>query len=151
MTWGIAAEGAPPEVAAAFDGYPPELRTRLLELRRLVLQTAAATPGVGRIEEALKWGEPAYLTPETKSGSTVRIGPRRDDPRAYAVFFNCQTTLVETFRTWFPTGLRFDGNRAIVFDLDDPLPEEAVSECVAAALTYHTRRRKEARNGAGSR
>ncbi len=131
----------PPEVEAVFDGYPPDLRRRLLELRRVVLGTAAATPGVGRIEEALKWGEPSFLTPETKSGSTVRIGPRRKDPRQYAVYFNCQTTLVESFRTWFPTGLNFDGNRAIVFDLDEPLPEEAVAECVAAALTYHTRSR----------
>ncbi len=142
-TKGMTGDSAPPpEVAAVFDDHAPEVRDRLLELRALVLATAARTEGVGRIEETLKWGEPAYLTPESRSGSTVRIGPLRGRPDAYALFFNCQTTLVETFRQWFPRELSFDGNRAIVFRLVDPLPRDAVSECVAAALTYHLRKRR---------
>jgi len=34
-------------VARTFAAYPPELRRRLLALRKLILDTAAATPGVG--------------------------------------------------------------------------------------------------------
>lgn len=60
-------------VDAVFKAYPQPAKTRLLALRRLILATAKATRGVGRIEEALKWGQPSYLTTETKSGSTVRI------------------------------------------------------------------------------
>jgi len=131
-----------PEVSAVFDAWPPHLRARLLELRELILATAATTEGVGKLDETLKWGEPAYLTSESKSGSTIRIAPMKAEAGTYALFFNCQTNLVETFRHWFPQGLRFDGNRAIVLDVDRPLPAEAVTECVAAALTYHRRKRR---------
>ena len=62
-----------PEVAAVFKGYPKDMREKLLFLRRLIFGTASATEGVGELEETLKWGEPSYLTPDTKSGSTVRI------------------------------------------------------------------------------
>ena len=62
-----------PRVAQVFDSYPPALRTRLLALRALIFEVAASTPGVGELEETLKWGEPAYLTTQSKSGSTVRI------------------------------------------------------------------------------
>jgi hypothetical protein len=32
---------------------------------------------------------------------------------------------------------RFEGNRALVFDVGAPLPKDAVAFCVSAALTYH--------------
>lgn len=133
----------PLDVATVFDGYAPGMRARLLELRRLILATASATQGIGPVEETLKWGEPAYLTPESKSGSTIRIAPLRGATEEYGLFFICQTSLVETFRQWFPTGLRFEANRAIVFHVDDPLPMEAVGECIRAALTYHRDNRRE--------
>ena len=53
-------------VARAFEGYPPNIRRRLLARRALILKTAASTDGVGELEETLKWGEPAYLTAESK-------------------------------------------------------------------------------------
>jgi hypothetical protein len=62
-----------PTVTTVFDAYPKPLKSRLLALRRLILDTARTTEGVGKIEEALKWGQVSYLTRETKSGSTVRI------------------------------------------------------------------------------
>lgn len=130
------------KVKAVFDGFAPDVRARLLELRDLILSTARATEGVGEIEETLKWGEPAYLTPESKSGSTIRIAPLKGETGAYGAFFNCQTNLVERFRHWFPKDLRFEGNRCIVFDVGDPLPTHAVSECLAAALTYHQAKKR---------
>ena len=60
-------------VASLFKAYPPAVRTRLMALRDLVLDTAARTTGVGRLTETLKWGQPSYLTEETRSGTTVRI------------------------------------------------------------------------------
>lgn len=132
----------PGEVEAAFESVPPDVRARLLELREVILATARETEGVGELEESLRWGEPAFLTSETGAGSTVRIAPLRGSSREYGLFFNCQTTLVERFRQWFPRGLRFEGNRAIVFDIADPLPRDAVVECVSAALTYHLDKRR---------
>jgi hypothetical protein len=61
-----------PAVDAVFSSYPKPIKTRLLALRRLILDTARNTKGVGALEETLKWGQPSYLTPETKSGSTIR-------------------------------------------------------------------------------
>jgi len=47
-------------VAAIFDAYPPRIRSKLTALRRLILDTAQVTNGVGAIEEALRWGQPSY-------------------------------------------------------------------------------------------
>src|SRR4051812_28493422 len=82
------------EVQARFQAYPADVRRRMLALRELVLNTAARTPGAGDIEETLKWGEPAFVT-VNKAGSTVRIDWKPKAPDQYAVYFNCQTNLVE--------------------------------------------------------
>jgi hypothetical protein len=124
------------------NGYPPKIRRKLFVVRELIFKTAAGIPGVGRLEESLKWGEPAYLTTDSGSGSTVRLGWVRSKPTLFAVYFNCNTTLVDTFRTLYPTGLRFEGNRAIVFAEDDELPFADLSACIAASLTYHRDKRR---------
>jgi hypothetical protein len=126
-----------PDVASVFAQYPPAVSRKMLALRQLIFDVAAATPGVGKLHETLKWGEPAYLTADTGSGSTIRIDWKARQPDRYAIYFNCRTTLVETFRTLFPDDLRFEGQRAIVFGIEDRLPARALELCVAAALTYH--------------
>src|SRR5471032_2914062 len=103
-----------PAVAAVFAAYPKPLKAKLLAVRRLIFDTAAATKGVGALEETLKWGQPSYLTSQTKSGSTIRIDQVKSTPHQYAVYFHCQTDLVATFRKLYPTELRFGGNRSIV-------------------------------------
>ena len=46
---------------------------------------------------------PAELsTPETKSGSTVRIDQVKAVPDQIAIYFHCQTDLVATFRELYP-------------------------------------------------
>ncbi len=128
---------ADPEVASAFSAYPASIRRRLMALRELIFDTAAATEGVGELEEALRWGEPAYLTTASKSGSTIRIAWKKSAPSQYAMYFNCQTNLIGRFRRLFPGKLRFEGNRAIVFAEDDRVPLKELSRCVAMALTHH--------------
>ncbi len=131
---------ASPEVEAKFNTYPPKVRAKLLALRELVFQTAATSVGVGDIEESLKWGEPAYLT-KNKSGSTIRMDWKQKDPDHYAMYFNCQTNLVETFRTLFPNDFKFEGNRALVFSLKDKIPRDTLALCINASLTYHLNKR----------
>lgn len=126
-----------PAVAQALDAYPPKVRRKLLALRELIFRTAASTEGVGELEEALKWGDPAYVTARSRSGSTIRIGWKKATPSHYAMYFHCQTNLVETFRSLFPREFTFEGRRAIVFHESDTVPADAVAFCVAAALTYH--------------
>ena len=128
-------------VEAVFSAYPTPVKSRLLALRRLILDTADTTEGVGALEETLKWGQPSYLTAESKSGSTIRIDQVKAEAGRYAVYFHCQTDLVETFRELYPD-LRYGGNRSILLDAGEKLPEAALRHCVALALTYHARKRK---------
>ena len=137
---------ADPAVAAVFSAYPEPLQTRLLALRRLILDTAMTTNGVGALEETLKWGQPSYLTTATKSGSTVRIDRIKSPADRYAVFFHCQTDLVATFRELYPE-LTYGGNRSILLDAKDKLPEAELRHCVGLALTYHLNKRKAGRGG----
>jgi hypothetical protein len=89
----------------------------------------------------LKWGQPSYLTPQTRNGSTIRIDQVKPVPGQYAVYFHCQTNLVETFRELYPE-LRYGGNRCILLDAGDKVPDAELRHCVALALTYHLGRRK---------
>lgn len=135
---------APSAVAAAFAALPPAAQGRLAELRALIFETAAATPGVGALTETLKWGEPAYLTAATKSGTTIRLGVTKSDPPRCAIFLNCKTPLVEAYRAAFAGALDFEGNRAVLLHPAGPLPRAALSQAIAMALTYHSRKRKAA-------
>ena len=128
-------------VERVFAAYPPRMRRKLLALRALIFRTAAGTDGVGELEETLKWGEPAYVTAQSGSGSTLRIDWKAARPAQYAMYFHCQTDLIATFRTIFPREFTYEGNRAIVFDADARVPTDALSFCVAAALTYHQRKK----------
>jgi Domain of unknown function (DU1801) len=129
-----------PAVAAKFEAYPSQARKDMLALRELVFKTARSTPGVGEIEETLKWGEPAYVT-RNRSGSTVRIGWKPKTPDRYAMYFHCQTGLVESFRSMFPNDFEFEGNRALLFSLGSKVPRDSLAMCVAASLTYHLAKR----------
>jgi len=125
-------------VKAAFEAFPPEYRAGLLQLRALILETAATTDGVGRLEETLKWGQPAYLTPETKSGSTLRLGLPKTG--GFAIYTHCQTTILSDFQSIFPTEFAYEGNRAIHFDPATPLDHDALRLLIASALTYKLRK-----------
>lgn len=133
-----------PAVEAVFGAYPRPVKAKLQALRQLIFDTAKTTAGVGALEEALKWGQPSYLTSQTKSGSTVRIDQVKAVAGQYAVYFHCQTDLVETFRELYPE-LRYGGNRSILLDATERMPEAALRHCIALALTYHLRKRKNAR------
>jgi hypothetical protein len=137
-----------PGVDAVFNQYPEPIKTNLLQLRRLIFDTAKITAGVGALQETLKWGQPSYLTTETGSGSTIRIDQVKSATGRYAIYFHCQTDLVETFRQLYPRELNCVGNRCIVLNVADEVPEPALRHCVALALTYHLNKRKAARRPA---
>ena len=130
----------PPDVAAVFDAYPAAVRKRLLDVRKLIYRTAEAD-GVGPLTETLKWGEPAYLTEASGSGTTVRLGVPRATKGQCAIFVNCRTTLIESFRNQFPEEFDYQGNRALLIDLSKPSPEKPLAMCVSMALNYHRRKR----------
>lgn len=129
------------EQSTLFNNYPSKVRNKLLALRRLILDVAASTPGVGKLTETLKWNQPSYVTEQSRSGSLIRIDRVKNDPEKYAIYFHCQTTLVEEFKKMFEDDLNFVGNRCIVFDLNEPIPEKQLRHCIEQALTYHRRKK----------
>jgi hypothetical protein len=135
------AQDIAPQVAAAFDAFAPVQRATLLALRDLVLETAAAHPGVGEIEESLKWGEPAYRPIRPRTGTTVRLGVSPKSPGACAIFVNCKTSLLATYRDLYPDAFTFEGDRALIVPAGEPLPADAIGHCVSLALTYHQKAR----------
>ncbi|MEQ9814812.1 MAG: DUF1801 domain-containing protein [Azospirillaceae bacterium] len=126
-----------PAVAAAFAAFAPPLGDLLRAVRRLILDTAATTDGVGRLVETVKWGQPAYLTAAPKSGSTIRLGEAPGLPGQGALFVHCQTSLVEAFRRHYPDRFAYQGSRAVVLPAEGPLPSAELAHMIALALTYH--------------
>lgn len=128
----------PAEVAAVFDACDEPARTALLTMRDLILRTAAETDGVGAITETLKWGQPAYLTSQTRSGTTIRLSPTKpEEVHDVAMYFICHTNLVERFEGLFGDTFTYDGGRALVFSSGDVLPEAELRACIEMAQTYH--------------
>jgi hypothetical protein len=127
-------------VTKLFEAYPKNVRAKLLALRKLIFETAAKTKGVGELEETLKWRQPSYLTTQSKSGTTIRIDHVPSVPGRYALYVNCQTNLIATFRDLYPRELTYEGNRGVIFHVDDKIPEKPLRHCIALALTYHARR-----------
>ncbi|EMI60641.1 DUF1801 domain-containing protein [Leptospira noguchii] len=131
-----------PNVAEVFKNYPNGVREKLFSLRKLIFDTADLTEGVGKLEETLKWGQPSYLTLETKSGSTIRIDkvPSKEDK--YAIYFHCQTNLISTFKELFSKKFEFEGNRSIQLNVKDPIPNQELKVCISLALTYHLNKKR---------
>ena len=100
----------------------------------MILETAKETDGISRLEETLKWGEPSFVT---KNGSTLRVDWKEKTPDQYALYFQCTSRLVDTFRLVFNDIFQYEGKRAIVFQLNEKIPKEELKACIKATLTYH--------------
>ncbi len=124
-------------VKLKFDSYPEDIKQRMLFLRQLIFDAAESTQGVGSLEETLKWSEPSYITSQTKSGSTIRMDWKPSKPDQYAMYFNCKTTLVDSFKEIFGDLFAYEGNRSIIFQKNEILPVTELSYCITMALTYH--------------
>lgn len=109
-----------------------------MRLRALIAETAAATDDVGPLEETLKWGEVSYLTSASGSGTTVRIGRDKRSGQP-AIFVNCQTDLPSRYRSLYPKGFSYDGDRGVI--VGEAADEAALRHMIALALTYHARKR----------
>lgn len=75
----------------------------------------------------------------------MRIGWKKAAPGNCAVYFNCQTNLVEIFRTLFPRDFEVEANRAIVFNESAAVPADALASCIATALMYHRNKTSKSR------
>jgi hypothetical protein len=128
-------EFASTAVAQAFNALPESHRKPALELRELILEVAGQLNLPGGVEETLKWGQPGYLPAKPRTGSTIRVGFH--DENTIALYFNCQSQLVENFRTLFGETMSYAKNRAILFDVSSSLPANVIRQCARMALRYH--------------
>ena len=126
-----------PDIALAFDAYPPAIKAQADDASPDDLRRGRSDGGsrcargnaqVGRarirhgLEQERKY-RPHYL--------------EKSRPTQYAMYFHCQTNLVDRFRGWFPNDFTFEGDRALIFEAGEPIPVEALTACIIAALTYH--------------
>ncbi len=123
-----------PEVELVFNNYPHKVRIKISNLRRLIIETARESEEITKLEETLKWGEPSYLT---KFGSTIRIDWKQNKPDQYAIYFKCTSKLVSTFKIVFNDVFNFEGDRAIIFGMNDKIPKAQLKKCIITGLTYH--------------
>ena len=121
-----------PKVMAKFESYPEKASAYMHMLRDLILETANELD-LADVVEVLKWGEPSY---KAKKGSAIRIDYKLRSPDECAMYFTCSTSLVSTFREVFGDVFSYEGNRALVFQLDQELPTSELKSCIAAALRY---------------
>ena len=123
-----------PSVHNKFESYPTLVREKMYALRALVIQTAKETEGLDTLEETLKWDEPSYLA---KKSSTIRMDWKESRPGEYAMYFHCQTKLVDTFKELYSDKFKFEGNRAIIFSLDEKIAKNELQHCISISLNYH--------------
>jgi len=122
------------QVEKVFENYPDNVRDKMGYLRKLVIETAEETESITSLEDPSKWGEPSYLV---KKGSTLRMDWKAKTPDQYAMYFKCTSRLVETFKVVFDSKFKFEGKRAIVFQIDDKISVKELKQCIKATLIYH--------------
>lgn len=123
-----------PAVEEKFNSYPEEVKDKMQFLRNLVIEAAEEIEEITQIEETLKWNEPSFVT---KYGSTLRMDWKERAPNQYAMYFQCTTRLVDTFKLVFHHKFKYEGNRAIVFELNEKIPVTELKQCIKATLMYH--------------
>ncbi|MCQ0093183.1 hypothetical protein [Roseovarius sp. M141] len=130
----------PAPVAKVVTRWPDRAQAAFHVIRRIVLNAAASTPPVGALSETLKWGEPAWLTGASRSGTTLRCAWQKAAPDHIGVYVNCRTDLAETMRSIYPGTFRHEGSRGLLMPLAAPLPEAALDHCAHLAQSYHLRK-----------
>ncbi len=119
-------------VKQKFTTYPDNIALLLHDIRNLIFEVAEQD-GITKLEETLKWGEPSYIS---KSGSTIRFDYKDKAPQHFCIYFNCKTKLIETFKEVYGDTFVYQGNRALVFELSQTLPNKELAHCISLALRY---------------
>lgn len=119
------------DVFTLYDQYSVEQKQKLFELYELISSASEK-----ELVQSLKWNQLSFAS---KQGTPVRIDRFSEDE--VALFVPCQTTLVEEWRELFRDKLKFSGNRAIVFSVDEELPVDALKSCLQMAFNYHRGKR----------
>ncbi len=114
-----------PAVKAAFEKLPDGPRADLMQVREMILGSGVT------VEEALRWGQPAYLA---KKGTTIRLGVTKAG--LPSVFTHCQSSVMGDVQAVAGAGHNWDGNRGLSWTQGE-LPDEVLRLIIQRALGYH--------------
>lgn len=120
------------ELEAKYSSYPATVSPIINNLRREFINTASDLNLT--VSQTLKWGEPSFMV---KGGSTVRIDWKNKLPDKIGIYFNCNSRLVETFKELYPTTFDYQGNRAILLNVNMPIAMTELKHCIRLAFSYH--------------
>jgi len=123
------------EVEEKYKSYPPAIRKELLALRKTILEVANKDKEIDFIQEALKWGEPSFLT--KSSGSTLRIDWKQKSPDHISIFVNCRTQLISIFKKLYPNDFDYIGNRELRLPLHGKYSKTKLKKCIESILKYN--------------
>jgi hypothetical protein len=135
-----AASPAPtPDVQAMLNACTAPQQAGLTLLRDLIFARAARLPAIGPLTEALRWGQPAYLTLKTGAACSLRIGlpPNSHGPEGFALYVHCRTDLIETFLAGPGHGHHTIGSRAVLFRTPQDIAPHPLAMLIDSALTWH--------------
>ena len=121
-----------PNVKQKFETYPENVAVLLNNLRDLIF-SVAKQDGITDITETLKWGEPSYVS---NIGSAIRFDWKDKLPDQYCIYFNCKTSLIETFIEVYGDTFTYEGNRAIILKTDQAVPLKELAHCISLSLRY---------------
>ena len=137
---------APAALLHRIASWPGPAQQALWGCRALFLDVARAK-GLGPLDEALKWGQPAWRPRRPRTGTTLRIGWTGAEPAQLSLLVDCKTDIAARMRALHPELPRNDGRREIALALADPLPEQALATLSAMTFAYHLQ--KHARGSMG--
>lgn len=119
------------QIAAAFDLPDEQARKGLMALRSLIFETAASLPEVDSVEEALRWGQPSYIS---RKGTPLRLGVPKS--ARFGLFVHCQSRVIPNYLERYPAWDRVEGTRAVLFDRPDQIEPFRHGWLIRHALTY---------------
>ncbi len=123
------------DIKAKFSKFSETQRDGLMLLRSLIFAEAQTLPQIGPLQEVLKWGQPSYVTPESKAATTLRLGTHQK--AEFALYAHCQSTVIASYEARFPGWDRIDGNRAVLFNNLAEIEPFRLKTLIRHALTYH--------------
>ena len=124
------------DIQTFYPTYSALEKQKLTELQKLIHKIAEESQL--EIVESAKWGQLSFATP---NGTPLRID--RFSDTQIALFVHCQTHLIEDWISLFSDTLNFSKNRAILFELDEPIPEEPLKICIDQAFNYHSKKKRD--------
>lgn len=123
------------DVELKYKTYPPKVRKEMFALRKFILDIAKKDEEIDFNCEALKWGEPSFLT--KSSGTTLRIDWKEKTPEYISIFVNCQTKLISMFKELYPNDFEYNRNRELRIPIKGKYSKTKLKKCIELVLKYN--------------